>query len=70
MLYLEQAVTSSEGQGMEAQQRERDHTWVNVLCLQIQEHEDVDGMEGLEKPTLGGHEVHVELLAWGHHGQL
>lgn len=30
MLYLEQAVASSEDQGMEAQQRERGHTWVNV----------------------------------------
>lgn len=31
MLYLEQAVASSENQGMEAQLREKGHTWVNVL---------------------------------------
>ena len=36
MWYPEQAVASSEGQGMEAQQSERGHTWVNVSCLQTQ----------------------------------
>lgn len=33
-------------------------------------HREADGMEGLEKPTLGGHGVHAELLAQGHHGHL
>lgn len=41
-MYPEQAVASTGGQGMEAQQRERGRTWVNVSCLQSQ----VQGMEG------------------------
>jgi len=32
-------------------------------------HRDTDSVEGLEKPSLGGHGVHAELLAWGHHSQ-